>query len=189
MKKTTVVVGGAVLLVVGVLLVGVVSAGIWWYWTRTPQYSLRQVGQAIRTHDLVLFEKHVDLDSVTSTFIDAMLVGEPAPPADNAWEQAGRSLGQGLAVLVKPRLAREMKSRIIEAVERPVQGERPLTYVATEGIDLQGKQAIATLRFSTRSGPLVLKLRMRNLGSYWQIAEIANAADLRQEQRKELFGK
>ena len=40
-----------------------VSGGYWW-WTTTPQYSMDQVKQAIKGHDLKKFDKYVDVDAL-----------------------------------------------------------------------------------------------------------------------------
>jgi hypothetical protein len=34
------------------------------YWTRTPSYALTQIKEAIRNHDVVTFQKYVDVHSI-----------------------------------------------------------------------------------------------------------------------------
>ncbi|MGE5422809.1 MAG: hypothetical protein ACM3QW_06075, partial [Ignavibacteriales bacterium] len=46
------------------LIFVVVGAGGYWYWTSTPQYSIRQIDRAVSNHDLVTFRKYVDMNTV-----------------------------------------------------------------------------------------------------------------------------
>jgi hypothetical protein len=157
------------------------GGGGWWYWTRTPQYSLREVGNAIKTHDLAKFQKYVDVDGVTNMLVDSFVSAalKNQKPAATQWEQAGQNFGQGLIMMMKPRLAAEIKQKITELVEKPVDGQEVSASTSVERVQKQGKQATVDLRIIGRNGqPLSFRLRLREMGGYWQVAEVLNAADI-----------
>lgn len=54
-----------------VVVVGLLAG--WYYWTGSIQYSLRQIQQAIKTHDRYLFEKHVDIDNLLDRMVDDLI--------------------------------------------------------------------------------------------------------------------
>jgi len=51
----------------------ILGAAGYWYWTTTPEYSMEQVKEAVKHHDLVTFQKYVDMDSVASGIVDDLL--------------------------------------------------------------------------------------------------------------------
>ena len=44
--------------------------GYYFYWQKTPQYSVRLIANALEDHDLDTFNKHVDLDSLLGSAYD-----------------------------------------------------------------------------------------------------------------------
>jgi len=76
--------------VIGAAAVGVLvlAVGSYVYWQRTPQYSLHQIKQAIQTHDLALFRKHVDVEGLSSRLVDDLLA---SISEKNAQENGGLS--------------------------------------------------------------------------------------------------
>ncbi len=159
------------------VLAAFVALGGWWYWTRTPEYSLDQAAKAIQTHDWDLFTRHVDVDGVVTSLVDAAVVAVSTQQgtAKNEWEAAGRNLGQGLAFMMKPRIAEEFRNGIRKAVEETDSKDRKIKLLSREGVDRDGKVAQAHLVFSGPNGPLFVALNMRDKGDHWQVSNIANA--------------
>ena len=63
--------------VLAALLV-VVCGGAWWYfgvYTKTPEYAVRKMEEAVAAHDQNQFEKYVDVQRITETASDAFLEG------------------------------------------------------------------------------------------------------------------
>lgn len=58
--------------IVGGLIVVAVLAGCW-YWTTTPQYMLWAIDRAVRTGDPGTFDRHVDLDSIITSGVQAAI--------------------------------------------------------------------------------------------------------------------
>jgi len=180
----------------------------YWHWTCTPTYSLRQIQRAIETHDVAKFEKHVDIQGVSSRLIDDMMskVLQDTQPQSGA-EAFGTAFGLGLIQLMKPRLVEAIREQAIRFVEQGSSGiassitsqnesgEVSLQSISNkigagednfEGITYvkeQGKIALVGLGFRNvkLDADLILELKMRDMGGYWQLAEFANFVDLLQE--------
>jgi hypothetical protein len=100
-----------------VLLAGGTFA--YWHWTHTPTYSLRQIQKALETHDVAKFEKHVDIQSVSSRLIDDMMSHalKETQPQSGA-EGLGTALAAGLVQLMKPRLVEAIREQAVRLVEQ-----------------------------------------------------------------------
>ena len=48
---------------------------VYWYWTTTPQYALAAVVMSITNHDTQMFEKYVDVDTVSGRAFDEIVDG------------------------------------------------------------------------------------------------------------------
>ena len=75
----------------------VAAAGCWWYvsyYTRTPEYSIRMVQEAVSQHDKEQLYKYVDVSHVLETASDAMLDGlvQAMVPATGDTREAVSSL-------------------------------------------------------------------------------------------------
>src|SRR5688500_7682647 len=99
---------GALLFVL--MIVVVVAAAFEYWWRGTPRYSVAKIGEAIETHDLELFRKHVDLRSVGNRLIDDMMNGPKQ-------EAAGTALGQSMVEILRPRIVEAFESQIERFVE------------------------------------------------------------------------
>ncbi len=51
-----------------------VAAFYFLYWIKTPTYSLGLVREAVQKHDIEMFEKHVDLDTLYTKGFDEAIV-------------------------------------------------------------------------------------------------------------------
>ena len=197
-RRTALVVGGVgVLLFLCLLMAG--GAAWYWYYTRSPKYSLAQAKKAADAHDLATFEKYVDVRGVSRSIVDQAYreAQRGQKPPDSDMERTGRAIGEGLVALVKPRLAEELAVQISKAVES---GTPPSTTAGRGGFSLGGVLSglrtdlhFEAFEYERRSGSvanvgvlvrnpkneeILLDLKMRDLGGYWQVAEITNVGDI-----------
>lgn len=188
-----------VLASIGVFVI--IAIGGYWYWSTTPKYSLNKIKSSIENHDVPTFEKHVNVESISSRFIDDMLeeVNKEMESEGEA-EQFGNALGQGFLQMMKPRLINLIEERIIRFVEK---GSIPETnneelegtglnnltdeigigedlFKGIEYVNKKGKTAYIGLSFdhATYDTTLTLELLMRDMGSYWQVSELSNIPEL-----------
>jgi len=191
MKKTILLVVLAVLAVGGYLYYRQLRTG--------PEYSLMQAYKAVTDHDVVTFERYVDINSVTGSLVDQV--------AEQGATLGGFNTG-GLALtgalqLFKPQLARtarEQVRRYVETGSAKAAAEAgsagPLNVsvlglagkVAGEGSRFkgikysrqEGSQAFVGLEFTQPryDTTLVLEVSMRNQGNYWQATAISNSGEL-----------
>lgn len=190
-----------ILPVLALLVAG--SAVGYWHWTQTPTYSLRQIQKAFETHDVDKFEKYVDIESVSSRLIDdVMRHASKESESKSGAEGLGAAFAAGLVQLMKPRLVeiiQEQVARLVEEgnIEMPGDeaGEATLQGISEKigaggqsftGIRYtkqQGKVALIGIGFRNAQldADLVLELKMRDRGSYWQLVEFSNLAELMEE--------
>jgi len=196
---------------VSVALAAVLLAGAafaYWHWTRTPTYSLRQMQKALETHDVAKFEKYVDVKCVSSRLIDDMMIEAlKESQSQSGAEALGTALGAGLVQLMKPRLVGAVHEQFIRLVERgSFRSSTPATsesaseesslrsmseqigaddgsFKGIEYIKKQGKIALVGLEFRNAEldADLVLELKLRDMGGYWQLVEFANLTELLQK--------
>ena len=169
----------AVLLLISILF-------YFFYWTKTPTYSLKIIHESIKNHDLATFEKHVDIDSIVSRAFDDVIYAE----TDNA-------LAQGFATMMKQPITNSMKDQIkryLETGSFPNQQAKNQTDAAVQGISSRantntmkldgigtvttnGKLASVDLKFSdSRLDKIfILKVKMTELDNgTWRLVEIEN---------------
>jgi hypothetical protein len=190
------------LVVVSFVIFG--AGGVYyWQYTKSPKYSLLRAKNAFEQHDLVSFEKYVDVEGITNSLIDQMLeiATEQEKPKDE-WEQLGEFVGKGLVALLKPQLSKLAKQQIAKLVEtgkleeeqesaesnkhdfslsdiwNKTGGEKA-GFQGIEYIKKEGKIAYIGLKFFQKkyNTDLILDLKMRDKGGYWQVAEFSNFAD------------
>jgi hypothetical protein len=105
------------------LLLAVLAGAGYWYWTTTPEYSIREARGAIKTHDIDKFRKYVDAESVASGMVDSFLAG-PVNEMSGLGIM-GRLLTFGLVTFIKPGLVDGLKQEMLDMVERGVQTSQP----------------------------------------------------------------
>ena len=191
MKKTILLVLLAVLAIGGYLYYRQLRTG--------PEYSLMQAYKAMTDHDVAAFERYVDVNSVTGNLVDEVAEQGTALTAVGA----GGLAITGALHLLKPQLARtarEQVRRYVETGSAQAAAEAgpagPLNVsvlglagkVVGEGSRFkgikytrqEGEQAFVGLEFTQPryDTTLVLEVRMRNQGDYWQATAISNSRAL-----------
>jgi len=187
-------------------LIGVVvlaaAAASGWYYTRTPSYSLWKLHRAVHQHDLATFEKHFDVESAVSRFIDATV--ELAAESRSATQQGGwEKLGEGLVLFLKPQLTNLVKNYLYSVIEtgkapekkeqsQPGEIESSLAKLLdTAGDKEKPSLSVAYIRKEGAIAYVGLDvpeeifgssqtavIKMRDKGGYWQVSEFVNGAEL-----------
>ena len=70
-KRLYMIIGAVIAIVIAV------AAG-YLYYMRTPTYTLRTIGNAVKTHDWASFQKHVDVKGIFNNTYDRMIESEAA---------------------------------------------------------------------------------------------------------------
>ncbi|MBX9725389.1 MAG: hypothetical protein K2X81_28590 [Candidatus Obscuribacterales bacterium] len=104
-------------IIIAVLLVCGLAAGGYWYWTTTPQYSLKQLTDAVHQHNLSSFQTYCDIDSVSANAVDDL--------SSEAVSQAGgtttlrRFIGLTIIGFLKPEAKTAIANSICNYVSKP----------------------------------------------------------------------
>jgi len=187
--RTLLVVGVVIFVLTLFMLAAVVLAGSC-YWRGRPEYSLNQIRVAVRTHDLALFRKHVDMKAISSRLVDDL--------AAKIARDKDVSLGTGLIGLLKPQLAVLFESEVERYVEtgsfppdaqQKFDGENTQTIINRLGdyewAEIDGSVAQTWITVQPRSEkekPVRIGLKLRRTGDgYWQLMEVSLPENLRQE--------
>ena len=191
---------------IAVIAVAVVAAigGIWWYaayYTNTPEYALKMVGEAIENHDKSKLEKYVDFEHLLDVSSDALLDGlvEANIPAVGATKEAVSSFSR----MFKMPVVMSLRMAIDNYVEygqwsKTGQNERMSAVDADMIVEKSGIGATAFRRLDSvavdsESGTALAKVRVfqeeaneeyvldvelvKHDDGPWQIYEITNFKD------------
>lgn len=110
-------------LFLAVLLALLIAGGGYWYWTTTPQYSMINLAESVRNHDLTKFRKFFDVESVSSHAVDDLssASAQGIGGAGLLQRLAGRTLGG----LLKPELTQSLANKITLYVAGDSQAAAP----------------------------------------------------------------
>jgi len=179
-----------------VLLASGGGAG-YYYWTSTPEYSLLQIRAAVETHNIELFNKHVDVESVISRGVDVVMedsISEATTSEASGMEAFGKSMAAGMIAMMKPKIVEYATNKIEMAIEgRPVVADKSATgevnpfenvetfFSASNDLKqayLKKDEHIAYLgleRFDKKlNDTLTLEFKLRKFSGYWQVVEVSN---------------
>jgi len=188
-------------LITFILIIAIAGGAGYWYWTTTPQYSMEQVKEAVKSHDLQKFDKYVDVDTASTRMVDDFLtrpMREMLGPS-----VVGQVIVSGVMGLFKPALARGVKHEILAFVEtgsfHPKDADDDNS--GTPSVSLSSadshlgfrKHALKSIASTTVNGntaqlelilhnerynqDLPLDVTMRKMDGYWQVVELSNFPD------------
>jgi len=200
-------------LIVGVIVVSVIAivAFYFGYWVKTPRYSLGLIKEAVATHDLVKFEKHVDIQNLSSRAVDDLVASSMSE------EDINNPFVMGMVTLVKnvavPAFTDQVKKYVEtgdfekndkepqeqnknnqgpngkqvaqNATERT--GASAMEYAGVENTQKDGKIAVVSVKMHDKqlSQDFILKIKMRELeDGTWRLTEISNLKDFIQQRDK-----
>ena len=156
------------------------------------RFSLYQAYKAYKKHDITTFEKYVDLDGLLSNLIDDLT---NIQGTDDSWLN---DIIDGLVSVVKPQILPSIKQDVINLIEQgtheqqasSVDGQNLFNTLINRYLPHKNKKLFRGISYTIRDGKiayvglllfhprydttLTLEVKMRNKGSYWQIASITN---------------
>lgn len=101
-----------------VLLLLAGAGGLWWYftqYTKTPEYAIKMIEESITRHDMVKFQKYVDMDHLLDTAGDTMMEG--LIDADRPMSEEARTAVSGFTKMFKAPVVMSFKAAINHYVE------------------------------------------------------------------------
>ena len=99
--------------VVALLVAGL--AGYFFYWQKTPEYSIGLIKEAVQKRDLVAFQKRVDIDSLYSRAFDDLVSDQMN--TNKEMDQGMKAIAMGFAQLLKPAVVNTLKDATKRYVE------------------------------------------------------------------------
>lgn len=84
------------------------------YWVKTPQYSIGLIREAVVNHDVVKFEKHVNLDKLLNRAFDDVITAQGKITGENIRDNA---FANGIINMLKPNVVNALKDFIISEVK------------------------------------------------------------------------
>lgn len=174
----------------------IISIAGYWYWTTTPSYSLGKIKSSIENHDITTFKEYVDIETLTSRFIDDALETSLESVGNN--DGLSSDLSNSMVQLIKPRINEIVKEKISRFVENRTTDSEDINNEATQrlnfdvgsifnaklegpnSIDRDGKIAYMSFDFynSTYDTTLLVIPMFRDTGSHWTLIEISNAKSI-----------
>lgn len=185
MKKKT------IIIIVGLIVIMVTVGFVYYRHISSPEYSLGQIKQAYDQHDITKFEKYVDTKTLIGGILDKTLnEASERSTASSSAERLGENLGKGLINLMRPQVEELWTQQINKLVETgDIQGGNEkkgldeiwnksdtASFKGIKEIKIDGKVATVFLEFNQPrfDTTLVLNIKMRDKGSYWQLFDISN---------------
>ncbi|MFC6222174.1 hypothetical protein ACFP2F_02885 [Hymenobacter artigasi] len=185
-----------------VVLLALAAGGYYYYRNlkQGPSGALVSAAAAVQTHDMAMFEKYVDVSSVTSHLVDDVAQQSSALTS----LMPGGSLMMGGAMrLLKPALAKAAHQEVQRYVETgsleaaaaaapkrtvsvsltglaskivsPDSEFKGIKYTREEGDNAFVGLEVTQPKYDTT---MVVEVKMRRLGDHWQITQITNSAEL-----------
>ena len=178
-----------------------VAAFYFLYWIKTPTYSLGLVREAVQKHDIEMFEKHVDLDTLYTKGFDEAIV---AVNKIQAGTVLSNPLAAGFIQVLKPTVVSALKDKTIAAVKGEAEGDqdkpkqqggdadnfakrlKAMSGISNSAFDhasvisKEGNVAIVSIKLHNQKvdKDFELKVKMAKLDDgTWKVKEITNLVD------------
>jgi hypothetical protein len=160
-------------------VVGVVGAVLWTNSTHTPEYSLGQMASAAWN----AVQKYVDVDAVTSGFVDAAIsTAFGAGASGTGMSRTGSAIGQtGMKSAAAQQFRDSLKQSVANAASTNAGGLSGFLFVKQpKRVTYPSKdEALVTVEVPTgRGGAQDVALKMNRVADHWRITAFANTADL-----------
>jgi len=190
-------------LVLLLLLLAVVAGGYYYYTSLKagPQYALMQAAAATQTHDLVAFERYVDVDALTGHLVDDVasqgsLLTALVPGGGFAMQGALRMLKPQLAKAAHKEIQRYVETGSLEAANAAAPKHLVnLSFTGLAGRVVGPDSEFKGIKYTTEKGDealigleftqpkfdttMVLEVKMlKQPDGHWQAKEITNTSEL-----------
>lgn len=204
LKNRPFIIGFAVILIIGVL-----GIGTYHYISRTPEFSLKSAGTAVKEKDWDKFSKYVDIRSILDKGADNIIEEYITQQKLDANQS---SFTRNTVRFLKPQIigfveaqiklylfsdedmtasASEPSKKISDSAKKSSSSKLKLTQMDSKYIG--NDFAIATLHFQSENDPnskRVLKIKMIDQDDHWQAIEITNLSEvLKWPEAMDILGK
>jgi hypothetical protein len=188
------------IIVLALILMLCTAGGGFWYWTTTPEYSLGQIGDAVKEHNLSKFQMYFSTDQVAESMVADLLKspvrkvlggetlerflssGMVSPTAIT--HEVGGSIAGDIRVLVdtgefpaQPENNSNVSKVSMDSIDKRI-GIRTLSLNKIQSIRVDGN--IATVTMLVHSGKFNIDLElmgeMQGRDGYWQATRLVNVA-------------
>lgn len=188
-----------------ILLLALAAGAYYLYqsFTNGPSGALSQAAKAVQAHDMVAFEKFVDVSSVTNHLVDDVAsqgsaVTSLLPGGQLAVAGAMRLLKPTLAKAAHKEVQRYVETGSLEAaaaaapkrlvnisltglaskIVSPESSFKGIKYTREEGDNAFVGIEVTQPKYDTT---MVIEAKMRRVGDHWQLKQIMNTAELLQQ--------
>lgn len=185
-----------------VLLLALGAAGYYYYRNlkRGPEGALMAAATAVQTHDMVMFDKYVDVNSVTTHLVDDVT---QQGSALTSLLPGGSLLMGGAMRLLKPTLAKAAHQEVQRYVETgsveaaAASAPKHLVNVSLMGLAskvVSPESEFKGVKFTREEGDnaymgleisqpkydttMVVEVKLQRQGDHWKLTEITNSGEL-----------
>lgn len=185
------------ILIVALILIVVLAGGGFWYWTTTPQYSLEQIKDAVKEHNLSKFQMYFNADQVADLMVKDLIESPLRKPL------GGEALERFSGMVSESTIRHEVASGIASDIKLLVEtgnfnqptgsesdkvsmsvldkrlGIRTLSVKDVKGIKVEGSTATVTVTLHSEKFNTDFDLlgELQNKDGYWQATGITNTVD------------
>ncbi len=181
----------------GALLLGIVVAGVFYYFYRTsPRFSLEQMVNSLTQRNYEKFYSYLDMKGVLGSLVEDTgkdLIPPEIIPKGNFWGELGVKIGSKLLQQLPPTvyetLQRDVFNKIINIYLDTLTTQDLLALqaaVTVAEINRQEDVARVTLRFPKKDGRLRLTMAWDPQQRLWRVVSVSYE-DLKQLLKKEFF--
>ena len=171
------------------------------YYIKTPVYSMKLIGEAVQKHDLETFERHVDVKHMVGKIYDDYVVME----SKDKGSLAGNAFALGLVNALKPVAVAEMQDAVYAEVAKkdaPAQqkqskinvldkfrsNSKAAAFKEISTVSKSGDTAVVGVKYHNRKVDkdytLNVKMEKRNDGK-WRAKELVNLLELLDQTEKD----
>ena len=172
------------------------------YYTKTPVYSMKLIGEAVQKHDLETFDRHVDVKHMLEKVFDDFVAKESN---DKNGSIAGDAFALGLVNALKPVAVAELQDAVyaevaekgavtqkketkINVFDRFKQNKRAAELKGVSTISKSGDTAIVGVKYHNRrvDKDYTLNVKMEKLSDgKWRAKELTNLIALLEQTEKD----
>ena len=167
-QKKLAITGGSIVLIILFAL-----AYYFFCWMKSPTYSLMLIRDSIEKHDVMTFQKHVDLSSLLNKAFDDTI---KATSIINKEDITSNPFAQGLIQIIKPSIVQALEKEILSEISN----EKDTSNNSKKPPELNN-MAIARVVIHNKKSDEDFDLRVKMVklsDGTWQVKEFTNLVDL-----------
>lgn len=183
------------MIIVAALAAGAIAAGVVYQrWKDSPRYALQNMVLAIKTKEMDNVFKYLDLKEIFNNLLESStgeVKGEEKGGDD--WDRFSRQLGRKFAKKLFPKLFDNFEKQIRELISSYLQDLDNTQILAltaavtTAKIEVQGEEALVTIRDPKNGKPLRFRMRRKGGDRVWQVVSF-HYDDFKHLMKKEFLG-